>query len=84
MSIRTIAQLRATPDDDLIAEHDHRAGNTSVGTDYYMQELDRRSRNRSTDASNRLAVASLWLAGGSVLLSTIAATAAVLALFQPA
>ena len=85
---RSIAELRATPDDVLIAEHDAHATHTVVGTGYYMDELDRRSRERSTEAANRLAEEShrlarnsLWLAVASTVLSAIATVAAVLALF---
>ncbi|WP_431826371.1 hypothetical protein [Microbacterium algeriense] len=80
--VRTIKELRAMPDDELIAEHDAHARHTSVGTSYYMEELDRRSRDRSTEVANRLARISIWLFGGSILLSAIAAAAAVLALLR--
>lgn len=53
--VRSIRDLRNTSDDELIREHDEHARHTSVGTGYYMEELDRRSRERSTEASNRLA-----------------------------
>lgn len=79
--VRRIEELRATPDETLIAEHDSRAGYTEVGTDYYMQELDRRSRERSAEASNRLAVRSYWMALASTVLAAVATVAAVLALF---
>lgn len=52
---RSIGQLRGLSDEELVAEHDAKALNTIVGTDYYVQELDRRSRERSTEASIRLA-----------------------------
>lgn len=67
---RTIKDLQATPDETLIAEHDQRATNTVAGTAYYLEELDRRSRERSTKASNRLAVESHRLATESQLLAS--------------
>jgi hypothetical protein len=51
--VRTIAELRRTSDEDLILEHDELAGVTSVGTAYYMDELERRSRDRATRAARR-------------------------------
>ncbi|MGA6128822.1 MULTISPECIES: hypothetical protein [unclassified Microbacterium] len=86
--VRTIDQLRAASDEELIAEHDRHAKHTSVGTGYYMEELDRRSRERSTEAANRLAAESHRLAKqsqrlavASTVLSAIATMAAILALF---
>ncbi|WJL95868.1 hypothetical protein QSU92_01175 [Microbacterium sp. ET2] len=67
-------------DADLIAAHDREAQNTMVGTSYYVDELDRRSRERATDAANRLANRSFWLAVSSTILSAVATVAAVLAL----
>lgn len=79
--VRTIQELRATPDETLIAEHDRRAKNTSVGTDYYVQELERRSRDRAAEASNRLAVQSYRMAFASTVLAAVATIAAIVALF---
>ena len=85
---RSIDALRATPDEVLIAEHDARAVHTVVGTGYYLEELDRRSRERSTEASNRLATESHLLARrsqrlaiASTVLSAVATVAAIFALF---
>jgi hypothetical protein len=38
----TLADLRAKPIAELIAEHDHLAKTTSVGVNYYLDELARR------------------------------------------
>lgn len=83
----TIAALRAASDEQLIEEHDQHARHTIVGTAYYMDELERRSRERATEAaqqlalaSNRLAVRSHRLTVASTILSAIATVAAVLAL----
>lgn len=85
---RSIEDLRATSDEQLIAEHDAKARNTVAGTAYYLEELDRRSRERATAAANhlateshRLAKVSQRLAIASTVLSAIATVAAVLALF---
>lgn len=84
--VRTIAQLRDTPDDILIKEHDERALNTSVGTGYYEEELDRRSRERSAKASrelaesaNNLAIRTHKLTVWTIVLSGIATLASVAA-----
>lgn len=42
--VRKLHDLRALDDEVLIAEHDQHAEHTFVGTDYYVNELDRRSR----------------------------------------
>lgn len=85
---RTIAQLRKTPDEVLITEHDELAPRTIVGTAYYEDELDRRSRERSTTASQELARSSLVLARktlyltiASTLLSVVATVTALVAVF---
>jgi uncharacterized membrane protein len=85
--VRKITELRATPDEVLIAEHDQAAVHTYVGTDYYVEELDRRSRDRATEAalglaeaSHRLATRTFWLAVASAVLSLVAVVVAVLAL----
>lgn len=38
----SLEQLRALPRDELIAEHDRLAQNTSVGVSYFLDELARR------------------------------------------
>jgi hypothetical protein len=85
--IRKIVELRATPDDVLIAEHDAKADNTYVGTDYYMEELERRSRDRAAEESHRLAMEShrlanrtFWLTVATSALSLIALVVSILAL----
>ncbi|ROR91148.1 hypothetical protein [Nocardioides aurantiacus] len=75
--VRKIHELRATPDDVLIAERDQVAVNTTVGTSYYMEELQRRQVERSIQASHRLAVAGLVLA---VINAIVAVVAVVIAL----
>lgn len=87
--VRRITELRATPDDVLIAEHDAAATNTYVGTDYYVEELDRRSRERSSEESHRLALEShrlanrtYWLTVATSVLSVIALVVSIIALTQ--
>jgi len=75
----SIARLRELSDDDLIAEHDTQAMYTVMGTDYYLEELDRRSRERSDKASARLARASFWMGAASTLLSAVAVFIALVA-----
>ncbi len=78
--VRKIAELRATTDDVLIAEHDAAAENTYVGTGYYMDELTRRAFERVAEESQRLAVRGLWLAISNLVVSVIAIVIAVLAI----
>lgn len=85
--VRKIEDLRATPDDVLIAEHDGHAVHTSVGTGYYMEELERRSRERAAEESHRLAMEShrlanrtFWLTVATSALSLIALVVSILAL----
>lgn len=78
--VRKIEELRATPDEVLIAEHDGKAEQTSVGTDYYVDELERRSRERAAGRSHELAVRAFWLAVATSVLSVVAVVVSVLAL----
>ena len=75
--VRKIADLRATPDEVLIKEHDEQAVHASVGTPYYVDELQRRQVERSMRASHRLAVIGIVL---SVLNAIVAVVAVVIAL----
>lgn len=77
----SIEELRSLTDDQLISEHDEQARRTSVGVNYYLEELDRRSRERAVQASDRLARRSFGLAVTSTVLSVVATAVAVLALF---
>lgn len=75
---RSIESLRAMSDAEVIAEHDAAAKHTSVGTSYWMDELGRRSRDRSTAASNRLAAASFWLSIVSTVIAIVAVVVSLL------
>jgi hypothetical protein len=80
--VRKIADLRATTDDELIAEHDAHAVNTHVGTAYHMEELDRRDRNRAMAATEQLARNAYRLTWANAALAAVAAVAAIIALFK--
>lgn len=67
-----IAELHALTDQEVIALHDEVARTTSVGTDYWMRELERRSREHSDRTNSRLARASLVLSVVSVVIAMIA------------
>jgi hypothetical protein len=77
---RSISDLRALTDDQLIKEHDSHAVNTIVGTDYYVEELDRRSRERATEASQRLADEGVKLSRRTYVLTWVSAGTSLLAL----
>jgi len=79
---RKIADLRATPDELLIAEHDKHAQDTAAGTAYFMDELERRERRRAIEASDRLARRAYRLAWSNTLLAFVAAVAAIVALLK--
>lgn len=68
----SIEKLRSLSDNEIIAEHDKSALNTSVGTNYYMQELDRRSRERYEKATFFLSVVGAVAAISAVITSIIA------------
>ena len=68
----SIKQLRELSDEKLIAQHDEKAKNTVVGTKYYMEELDRRSRERNDKAMFKLTVISAITSILAVVLSVIA------------
>lgn len=76
---RSIESLRTMSDAEVIAEHDEVAKNTGAGTAYWMDELERRSRERFTEASNRLAIANSRLAIASFRLSIVSTVIAVVA-----
>lgn len=46
----TLEELRGLSDDEIVRKHDQLAGNTVVGTNHYLQELDRRDQERQTQA----------------------------------
>lgn len=76
----TIENLRHLSDEQLIKEHDEKAKHTVVGTQYYVDELERRSRNRSDKAMHRLAVESQKLARRTYIQSWVSVVTSILAL----
>lgn len=70
--IRSLQQLRAISEKQLTIEHDELAKNTVVGTNYYMQELDRRSRERFEKVTIRLTYLSATASIAAVITSIIA------------
>jgi hypothetical protein len=68
MSLK-ISELYALTDEQVNRNHDREARNTSVGTARWQGELERRSRERSTSASNRVALASFISSVVSVLIA---------------
>jgi hypothetical protein len=80
--VRKIEDLRSTPDEVLIAEHDARAVHTHVGTAYYLDELDRRSRERATEAAQRLSSRSYYLTIANSVLSVVAIAVSVITLLR--
>ncbi len=78
--VRKLADLRETPDEVLVTEHDAIATHTYVGTDYYVEELSRRAFERAAERSHQLARRSMWLAITNLIVSFIAIVVAVLAI----
>jgi hypothetical protein len=64
--------LRNLTDEELIALYDAQATRTSVGLDYYREELHRREQVAASRSNYRLARASWWLSLGTLALSIIA------------
>ncbi len=76
----TIKELHNLSDEELISEHDRKAVNTVVGTSYYMEELDRRSREKSNKIIQQLSVDTQKLAARSYRLSLITLITSIIAL----
>jgi hypothetical protein len=74
-----IADLRALTDDEIISRHDVAARNTSVGVNFYLDELRRREQVRAIEASNRLARRAFWLGVTNTVLALAAVIATVIA-----
>ena len=75
----TIDELSKLSDEDLIKEHDRKAQNTQVGTQYYVDELFRRSQHRSEELSRSLATESQRLATRTYIQSWISAGSSLVA-----
>ena len=70
--VYSIKQLRKLTDEQLIQEHDDKAKNTVVGTQYYMDELDRRSRDRNEKAMLKLTIVSTVTSIVAIIIAVIA------------
>jgi hypothetical protein len=86
---RSLSNLRALSDAELVAEHDEHAKHTVVGTSYYIEELSRRAQERDAkamremaEASHQLSVRAFWLTVASTVLSVLAVIAAFAALLR--
>ena len=79
----TIAELRDLTDEQIIALHDEAAINTSVGTDYWMREMERRAYNRSASATQHLARVTLTLSIVAAVTGVLALVVAVITLLRP-
>ena len=64
-----VRELRALSDDELIRRYDSLAGSTVVGTQHYLDELNRRDQVRQTEAMHGL---TKWITRMTVVI-TIAA-----------
>ena len=49
----SLLDLRSLPDDELVERHDSQAKTTVVGTQYFLDELNRRYQERQTKAMRR-------------------------------
>lgn len=72
-----IAELKALTDEKVIASYDKHAATFSPATGFWMEEIERRSRDRATTATNRLARNSFYL---SIVSTAIAIAALVVAI----
>lgn len=68
---KTIAELRAMSDDELIEQHDTLAGTTQVGTGFYLAELERRQVDRQARQMLRLT----WVVTGLTVVNVVAVMA---------
>ena len=60
-------ELRGLSDDDLISHYDHIAKHTQIGTNYLLDEINRRQVDRSTRAVVRMTRVVLWLTVANVV-----------------
>lgn len=68
----TIKDLREMSEDRLIEEHDKIAMHVVMGTNYFLEELDRRSRNKFEKFATILATFSAITSAIAVITSLIA------------
>ena len=58
---RSLADLRALSEDELISQHDEQAKNTVVGIQYYLDELRYREQSRVAANVENFTRCILWL-----------------------
>jgi hypothetical protein len=75
-----IAELNALTDEEVIAAYDQHAKHFAPATGFWMEELERRSRERSTLATNRLSRNSYVLAIVSTVIAVLALAVSVVTL----
>jgi hypothetical protein len=59
--VRSIAELKATDEEELIREHDEIALNTVSGTSYYLDELRSRDNAKLAQSMDRFTRKIFWL-----------------------
>lgn len=83
MAIRTIKQLRETPDETLIAEHDQSVGQFNPTAHYYREELSRRAQEKQAESMAKY-TRDIWLLTIVVTIATIInLVVAAILLFRP-
>lgn len=78
----TLAKLRALSDDELVELHDKAAQNTTVGIQYYLDELNHRSQNEQTQVMLRYTKQMLWFTVFVALLTVVNVVVAVVPLLR--
>ena len=73
-SAKTIAELQALSDDELVRQHDVLAASTSVGTGYYLDELRRREADRQGERMLRLT----WIVTALTVVNVVTVTISLL------
>jgi hypothetical protein len=65
------SELQTMSDEDLIDRYNRAAENTSVGTRFYLEELNRRAATRQTDEIVKLTRWITWLTVAVVILTVV-------------
>jgi hypothetical protein len=77
-----LASLLALSDEELIRTYDQVAEGTSVGLEWYREELNRRAAERDTAAMRHMTLWTVRLAVVSVVVALLALVVAVLSLWR--
>jgi hypothetical protein len=81
--IPKLGELQALTDEEIAEKYDSAAERTVVGTDFYLDELNRREFRRASEAALAEARAARKLAQVNALVAFIAAVSAVIVIFIP-